>query len=219
MSSPPIDPKPKPKRPSSAKRIAKRLGRAQDVLATISPHSYDAGTSVAGTKCDCPKCFEQLAIPDILRGFSTDPLVPETTCFTCQAKFLAVLALANGNHFVYIGPDQTRAQFQEYLNRKPNEDEEGDLFTAAPHIAWSAHLHSFNHNRYTTRDAVMTFLNPEASFACGNCGTDDFSVITALSSGSTLTCSECDGELGIIPDNLRESLVDQFYCNKRAKLE
>jgi hypothetical protein len=152
-------------------------------------------------------------------GFSHDVLVAETTCSDCDGKFFATLKLSNGNPFVYLGPAQTRAQYQARASTLDEAESISELFDAAPHIAWSACVHSPNHGRYTNLDAATTFLEPNALPACDRCESVLGGFDVSLETGALIGCHECDQMLAPLPDEMRVMLKDHVFCAKRAKLE
>lgn len=86
-------------------------------------------------KAKCPKCFRELTVVEILKGFNRDPNDFTTSCTGCKSRFQAKLVSNDGGEVVFFCPAQTLDQLRGNENRKPVELKAG-LSSALYHSAF-----------------------------------------------------------------------------------
>lgn len=109
----------------------------------------------------CPGCDFKLTRADVQAGFVEGPHNFDTTCPDCGDRFptLDVVRSAkttDERQFVWLCKEQTRAAYQEVLDRYGEDITFAELLRHDPHVVWNAYRYGLEEGRKGSKEYVVT---------------------------------------------------------------
>jgi hypothetical protein len=142
------------------KKIAERLRKEMAEQIRKTQNAFDKESSLVLAAKDnpgdivvavqCPKCALELTPLQIEAGFVENRLDYRTTCPECLFRFETSFAFTRDGasaRFVWLCPEQTRDQFEDWLSEPATEDDafeyiEHRLLRDRPEVFFNAYRHS-----------------------------------------------------------------------------